>query len=91
MVSEDVRDLIGRRRTLEVLELLIEHERLNYSDIESAIDSSSDTISNALKLLCKHNLAERREQSPRNVQYRPTETGREFIIAIEAAEDVLRD
>jgi len=91
MVSEDVRDLIGRKRTMEVLELLVSSGEMNYSEIENIVNSSSDTISETLKLLCQYNLVERIEQSPRNVRYRPTETGREFIEAVESIEDVLND
>jgi len=91
MVSEDVRELIGRKRTMEALEHLISSGGMNYSEIEGQINSSSDTISEALKLLCQYELAERIEQSPRNVRYRPTETGREFAQAVESIEDILRD
>jgi len=89
MVSEDVRELIGRKRTMEVLELLISRGGMNYSEIEGRVNSSSDTISEALKLLCQYELAERTEESPRNVRYRPTETGREFVKAVESIEDVI--
>ena len=91
MVSEDVRELIGRKRTMEILELLVTQESLNYSEIEGTVDSSSDTISEALKLLCKKDLAERVEQSPRNVQYRPTETGQGFVAALETNENILKE
>lgn len=91
MVSDDVRELIGRRRTIEILELLIASDSLNYSEIESEISSSSDTITDALELLCKHGLAERIEKGPKNVKYSATATGREFNQAIEAVEGVLRE
>jgi len=91
MVSEDVRDLIGRKRTMEVLELLVSSGGMNYSEIEDAVNSSSDTISEALKLLCQYGLVERIEQSSRNVRYRPTATGREFTEAVESIENILRD
>jgi len=76
---------------MEVLELLISSGGMNYSEIEGRVNSSSDTISEALKLLCQYELAERTEESPRNVRYRPTETGREFAQAVESIEDILRD
>jgi len=74
---------------MEVLELLISSGGMNYSEIEGRVNSSSDTISEALKLLCQYELAERIEQSPRNVRYRPTDTGREFVKAVESIEDVI--
>ncbi len=91
MVSEDVRELIGRKRTMEVLELLISGGEMNYSEIEGQVNSSSDTVSEALKLLCQYNLTKRVEQSPRNVRYRPTETGREFAEAVNSIENILED
>jgi DNA-binding HxlR family transcriptional regulator len=91
MVSDDVRELIGRKRTIEILELLIASDRLNYSEIESEIASSSDTITDALDLLCEHELVERVEEGPKNVKYNATETGQDFHRAIEAIEDMLSE
>ena len=89
MVSEEVRKLIGRKRTMEVLELLISSKSLHYSEIENSVDTSSDMITDALDLLCKHELVERIEENPRKVRYESTETGREFIQAVEKIEDIL--
>lgn len=91
MASEDVRDLIGRKRTLEILELLSEQGTLNYSEIEDTINSSSETISTALKLLVNHGLVQRNEQSPRNVQYEPTESGNEILDILEEIDRILSD
>ena len=90
MVSEDVRKLIGRKRTMEVLELLISSKSLHYSEIENSVDTSSDMITDALDLLCKHELVERIEENPRKVRYEPTETGRDFIQAVEKIEDIVQ-
>ena len=89
MVSDAVRNLIGRKRTIEILELLVSSESLHYSEIENSVDTSSDMITDALNLLCKHALVERIEENPRNVRYEPTETGREFIRAVKKIEDIL--
>jgi len=89
MVSEDVRKIIGRKRTMEVLELLISSKSLHYSEIENSVDTSSDMITDALDLLCKHELVERIEENPRKVRYEPTETGRDFIQAVEKIEEIL--
>ena len=91
MVSDAVRDLIGRKRTIEILELLISSESLHYSEIEKSVDTSSDMITDALDLLCKHELVERIEENPRNVKYRPTKTGRDFIQAVERIEAILKN
>ena len=90
MVSDTVRNLIGRKRTIEILEHLISSESLHYSEIENSVDTSSDMITDALELLCKHELVERIEENPRNVRYEPTETGREFIQAVEKIEDIVQ-
>ncbi|MFQ3476674.1 helix-turn-helix transcriptional regulator [Halonotius sp. F2-221B] len=89
MVSDAVRDLIGRKRTIEILELLISSESLHYSEIENSVDTSSDMITDTLDLLCKHELVERIEENPRRVKYKPTETGRDFIQAVEKIEEIL--
>ena len=89
MVSEDVRKIIGRKRTMEVLELLISSKSLHYSEIENSVDTSSDMITDALDLLCKNELVERIEENPRKVRYEPTETGRDFIQAVEKIEEIL--
>ncbi len=91
MVSDTVRNLIGRKRTIEILELLILSESLHYSEIENSVDTSSDTISDALGLLCEHGLVERFEKNPKSVKYKPTETGREFVDAVKEVEAILKD
>ncbi len=91
MVSEEVREVIGRKRTMEILELLVSGGKMNYSEIEKTVNSSSDTISEALKLLCEHGLIRRVEQSPRNVQYEPTERGREFLTVVESIDKILNE
>ncbi|MDT3433248.1 winged helix-turn-helix transcriptional regulator [Haloarcula sp. 1CSR25-25] len=91
MVSEDVRKIVGRKRTLEILELLSEQGTLNYSEIEDTIDSSSETISTALKQLVNHGLVQRIEQSSRNVQYESTESGNELLDTLEEIERILSD
>ena len=91
MVSDDVRELIGRKRTIEILELLIASDKLNYSEIENEVASSSDTITDALELLCEHELVKRVEEGPKNVKYSATETGEKFFRATKAIEEVLRE
>jgi len=91
MVSEEVREVIGRKRTMEILELLVSGGKMNYSEIEKTVNSSSDTISEALKLLCEYGLIRRVEQSPRNVQYEPTERGGEFLTVVESIDKILNE
>ena len=89
MVSDDVRDLVGRKHTTEILGLLITSGRLRYSKIENTVDTSSDMVTDALQLLCKYGLAERIEENQKNVEYKATKTGREFVDAVEELEDIL--
>ncbi|MFC6975874.1 winged helix-turn-helix transcriptional regulator [Halomicroarcula sp. GCM10025709] len=89
MASDDVRRLFGRKRTIEVLQLLSDQGRLNYSEIETSIESSSDTISQSLALLGEYSLVERHERSSRDVQYKITQKGTDLLEALERIESVL--
>jgi len=46
-------------------------------------------VTDALQLLCKYGLAERIEENQKNVEYKATKTGREFVDAVEELEDIL--
>jgi DNA-binding HxlR family transcriptional regulator len=76
---------------MEILALLIASGRLRYSRIENTVDTSSDMVTDSLQLLCKHGLAERIEENQKNVEYKATETGREFVDAVEKVEGILDD
>ena len=89
MVSEAVRELVGRRRTLEILELLETAGELNYSAIEQQVDSSSDTVADSLDLLREHSLVDRHEHHSRDVRYEITERGRECLRIIGLLEQLL--
>jgi DNA-binding HxlR family transcriptional regulator len=91
MVSDDVRDIVGRKHTIEILRLLITSGRLRYSKIENTVDTSSDMVTDSLQLLCEHGLVERIEKNQKNVEYKATETGREFVDAVQEIESLLRD
>jgi DNA-binding HxlR family transcriptional regulator len=91
MVSEDVRELIGRKRTVEILELLNSRGTLNYSEIESSVNSSSDTISDALSLLSQHDLVKRTERGPHDVRYELTNSGKELVAKVSEIEDLLEE
>jgi len=91
MVSDDVRDLVGRKRTIEILTLLVTSGGLRYSEVENKVDTSSDVVIDVLELLCEHELVERIEENPKYVEYKATETGREFVDAVQEVESILRD
>ena len=91
MVSDDVRDLVGRKRTIEILTLLVTSGGLRYSEVENKVDTSSDMVIDVLELLCEHELVERIEENPKYVEYKATETGREFVDAVKEIEAILND
>lgn len=82
---EDLRRIIGPKRTLEILQLLSHEGKINYSDIESQVTTSSDVISKGLETLVAYDLVERTEESQRNVQYSTTDRG---VIFLEYADDL---
>ena len=79
---EDLRRVIGPKRTLEILRLLSQEGTLNYSDIESKVETSSDVISTGLNTLVTYGLVERTEESQRNVRYTVTDRGDDFLEKI---------
>jgi DNA-binding HxlR family transcriptional regulator len=86
---EDIRRVIGPKRTLEILQLLSQEGTLNYSNIESQIATSSDVISTGLETLIAYGLVERTEESQRNVQYSITDTGYSFLENVNEMEAFL--
>lgn len=76
---EDVRRVVGPKRTLEILSLLSRQGTLNYTDIEQEIDTSSDVVSSSLDTLVEYGLAKRMRESQRDVRYAITEKGRTFL------------
>jgi len=86
-----VRDLVGRKRTIEILTLLVTSGGLRYSEVENKVDTSSDVVIDVLELLCEHELVERIEENPKYVEYKATETGREFVDAVKEIEAILND
>jgi len=91
MGSEGVREILGRKRTVEILEYLSGGEVRNYSDIEEAIDTSSVTVTESLALLRNHGLVERNEVSKKDVRYEITARGETFLEVVRQLENVLSD
>ena len=86
---EDIRRVIGPKRTLEILQLLFQEGTLNFSDIESRVATSSDVISTGLDTLVAYDLVERSEESQRNIQYSITDRGDTFLQNINDIEEFL--
>lgn len=89
MAHDRLRDLIGKQRTLEILDLLAADGPLNYTAVETRIDSSSDVVSDRLATLVGHGLISRDERSRKDVRYDITDRGVEFRSRITAAEALL--
>jgi DNA-binding HxlR family transcriptional regulator len=86
---EDIRRVIGPKRTLEILQLLSQECALNFSDIESRVATSSDVISTGLDTLVAYGLVQRSEESHRNIQYSITDRGNTFLENINEIEEFL--
>lgn len=86
---ENLRRVIGPKRTLEILRLLSQEGTLNYSDIESKVETSSDVISTGLNTLVAYGLVERTEESQRNVRYTVTDRGDDFLEKIDEIDTFL--
>jgi DNA-binding HxlR family transcriptional regulator len=79
MGHDRVADLIGKKRTLEILELVASESPLNYSEIEANVATSSDIVTDRLELLVDYGLIDREERSARDVRYTISEKGEEFL------------
>ena len=86
---EDLRRVVGPKRTLEILRLLSQEGTLNYSDIGSKVETSSDVISTGLNTLVTYGLVERTEESQRNVRYTVTDRGNDFLEKIDEIDTFL--
>lgn len=86
---EDLRRVIGPKRTLEILRLLSQEGTLNYSDIELKVETSSDVISTGLNTLVTYGLVERTEESQRNVRYTVTDRGNDLLEKIDEIDTFL--
>lgn len=91
MSYDRVREVVGPKRTLEILELLEQKSPLNYSTIERKISTSSDTISKRLDVLTAYGLVVRDEQSKKDVRYSITETGEEVLEKVRKVSDILNN
>jgi DNA-binding HxlR family transcriptional regulator len=84
-----LREVIGKKRTIEILELLETEEVLNYTEIENCVSTSSDVVSDRLQQLVEYGLLHRDEQSAKDVRYEITSAGNEFLDRLREAELLL--
>jgi DNA-binding HxlR family transcriptional regulator len=87
-----VRDIIGPKWSLEILHILSEQDSsgwMNYTEIESEVESSSDVVTECLSTLTETGLIERKKRSQRDVRYRITKTGEEVLYHADEINSIL--
>lgn len=89
MGHEELRELIGKQRTLEILELLEANGTLNYTDVERQIPTSSDVVSDRLATLVEYGLLTRDERSAKDIRYSITEKGKAILEQIRTLDSIL--
>jgi DNA-binding HxlR family transcriptional regulator len=89
MGHEELRELIGKQRTLEILELLEANGTLNYTDVERQIPTSSDVVADRLATLVEYGLLTRDERSAKDIRYSITEKGKAILEQIRTLESIL--
>lgn len=89
MDYETVLLVVGRERSLDILDLLAEEGTLNFSDIEAGVETSSEVVDRYLKLLTGYGLVERDKRSSRDVRYSITERGEEVLERVAELERLL--
>lgn len=84
-----VRAVVKPKWSLDVLVVLSEDGPLNYTAIEDQFDTSSDVITERLRLLTGHGLIERDERTRRDVRYKITKQGVAFLEKIGELDDLV--
>lgn len=90
MDYETVLLVVGRERSLDILDLLAREGTLNFSEIEAGVTTSSEVVDRYLKLLTGYGLVDRDERSSRDVRYSITERGEEVLERVADLERLLR-
>lgn len=78
-MSDDIRDVLCPKWSLDILRLLSEDSPRNYSRIEAEFDTSSDVIVERLQSLVDAGLLDRDERSAKDVRYSVTAKGKELV------------
>ena len=91
MGFERVTELFKRKRTIEILQLLEKNGELNFKKVDEGINSSSDTVSDTLKILVEYGLVERTQHNVNDVRYRLTENGKNALDRIRKLRNAVKD
>jgi DNA-binding HxlR family transcriptional regulator len=87
-----VRDIIGPKWSLEILHILSENTGsgwMNYTEIETDVETSPDVVSDCLSTLADNELIERKKKSQRDVRYRITQTGETVLHHVDEINSIL--
>jgi len=82
--------VVGRERSLDILDLLAQEGTLNYSEIEAGVETSSEVIDRYLKLQTGYGLIDRDERSSRDVRYSITGRGEGVLERVAEIERLLK-
>lgn len=88
-MADDFRDVICPKWSLDILRLLAEDSPLNYSRIETELNTSSDVVVERLQLLVDAGLLERNERSAKDVRYSISTRGKELLELLEEIDALL--
>ena len=71
---------MGPKWSLEILRILSDESGwMNYMDIESELQTSSDVVSDCLSRLIEYDLVEKKRRSQRDVRYSINQRGEEVL------------
>jgi DNA-binding HxlR family transcriptional regulator len=88
-MTDDFRDVLCPKWSLDILRLLVEDSPQNYSRIEAELDTSSDVVVERLQLLADAGLLERNERSTKDVRYSISTRGEELLTLLEEIDALL--
>lgn len=89
MGYDHLREVLTKKRTLEILSLISDEQEVNYTSIEDSVPSSSSVVTDRLKLLIEYGCIDRVENSPKDVQYCVTTRGETFLSRCEELDQFL--
>lgn len=89
MRYESLREVVGAKWALHILESLDAESPQNYSSIESSLPTSSDVVAARLDVLVDYGLISRKERSKKDVRYSITETGETFLAVARELDSIL--
>lgn len=88
-MHEDIREVLCRKWSLEILRFLANKGIHNYSKIEAEFDTSSDVISERLQQLTSVGLVSRNKESHKDVRYSITPDGEKLVEILDEIQRLL--